>query len=414
MTVAPAYKPYPDAQDTGQQVPLRLPPFCGHAGGPSANVDAAQPTRPLDANARLLRVTQGGVERIFVDHNIYDGVGDDIYGSPDTYLYPKEKSELDLRASVLCQAALAAPVLLWGVRQTPAQASASPGWQQGAQPGTLDIGQVSEAFGGVEESYIPEGQADEEAGLEGDEDAISGDGLEENEVWAEGLEFEEGVSSAAGLAEDQISAEGFEEDQISAEGFEEGQLSGEELEQDQISAEGLGQDVISAEWLDEDGDDGQSFTKFQGDQEGSTSGEVAEGLDEPEMPAEQRGEVVAPGSSASGVGKDLMDEVYTGGDEGWGSDNANPLVEERPDVLDEAALLPEATSSVDEEELQQPSGESLLDPWEGVARNNVVPLKPQQATYPVVYCKGFGHVSQNHFVCFSFYFVFLVSDDIGA
>eukprot|EP00884_Botryococcus_braunii_P001444 jgi/Botrbrau1/112/Bobra.0022s0100.2 len=133
MTVAPAYKPYPEAQDTGKDVLLRLPPYCGFPETPSSSKkeDLSElgnpPTAPvpLQPTARLLRLTQAGVERVFVEHSVYDGLGNNIYGSPDTYLEAGDSSALDVRASVLCQAALAAPVLLWGagIQRVPSASS---------------------------------------------------------------------------------------------------------------------------------------------------------------------------------------------------------------------------------------------------------------------------------------------------
>jgi hypothetical protein len=133
MTVAPAYKLYPEAQDTGKDVLLRLPPYCGFAETPSSSkkedlLELSNPPPapvPLQPTARLLRLTQAGVERVFVEHSVYDGLGDNIYGGPDTYLEAGDSSDLDVRASVLCQAALAAPVLLWGagIQRVPSASS---------------------------------------------------------------------------------------------------------------------------------------------------------------------------------------------------------------------------------------------------------------------------------------------------
>lgn len=135
MTIAPAYKQYPEAKDTGKDVLLRLPPYCGF---PDPSITPGRddffershlpaPSQPLLPTARLLRVMQAGVERVFVEHSVYDGLQDNIYGSPDTYLEAGDSSDLDMRASVLCQAALAAPVLLWstGVQQSPFMTSLS-------------------------------------------------------------------------------------------------------------------------------------------------------------------------------------------------------------------------------------------------------------------------------------------------
>lgn len=56
----------------------------------------------------------GGVDRVFVEHPIYEAAGDDIYGANYTYADTDSGvADLDLRWSILSQAALAAPLLLW-------------------------------------------------------------------------------------------------------------------------------------------------------------------------------------------------------------------------------------------------------------------------------------------------------------
>ena len=61
--------------------------------------------------ARLFACTSRGVDRVFVDHPIYA----ELPNSNSTYTYAEAGSapDLDLAHSVLCQAALAAPALLW-------------------------------------------------------------------------------------------------------------------------------------------------------------------------------------------------------------------------------------------------------------------------------------------------------------
>lgn len=53
--------------------------------------------------------------KVFVDHPLYIG-SEDIYGMNSAFSYVEGggMADLDLRCSILCQAALAAPVLLWG------------------------------------------------------------------------------------------------------------------------------------------------------------------------------------------------------------------------------------------------------------------------------------------------------------
>lgn len=104
MTVAPRYACYPEVADTGISFPVELPPNILRAQGYSW------------ATARLYRaLDKFGVERIFIDHPIYEPELNlpphMVYGAG--YLNGDEHSDLDLRYSILCQGALAAPVLLW-------------------------------------------------------------------------------------------------------------------------------------------------------------------------------------------------------------------------------------------------------------------------------------------------------------
>ena len=82
----------------------------------------------LRRSARLYLCRQAGVERVFVGHPLYEAAHD-IYGpsGADTYLQGDEFSDLDLRYSVLCQAALAAPLLLWGRPAAQPGGAAEPG-----------------------------------------------------------------------------------------------------------------------------------------------------------------------------------------------------------------------------------------------------------------------------------------------
>ena len=160
MTVAPRYADYEDALDTGISVPLELPlPACSSSqegrpagsaaqladmgAGPGearlaaellsqreqacASVAAAadgqaadatngssqgQQPAPLSARrARYFLCRRARVDRVFVDHPIYHHTTD-IYGS-SANTYVEHFPDLDLRYSILCQAALAAPMLLW-------------------------------------------------------------------------------------------------------------------------------------------------------------------------------------------------------------------------------------------------------------------------------------------------------------
>ncbi|KAI7845973.1 hypothetical protein COHA_000518 [Chlorella ohadii] len=104
----------------------------GESGEPAAASAAAQRLAPT---AELYHCWQGGVHRVFVDHPLFHS--SDVYGSTAgggkgvyTYLEAGEAADLDLRYSVLCQAALAAPVLL--ERQAAEAASGSAGGSSGA------------------------------------------------------------------------------------------------------------------------------------------------------------------------------------------------------------------------------------------------------------------------------------------
>lgn len=123
MTVTPRYQAYDDITDTGLVVPLKLP-LGGDHGGTAAHVQhqpcddqlCEQPSSlrhaPLQAWAALYHCRQQGVDRVFVDHPLFlETYGKDNAG---TYLQGGSQfSDLYLQYSILCQAALAAPILLW-------------------------------------------------------------------------------------------------------------------------------------------------------------------------------------------------------------------------------------------------------------------------------------------------------------
>ncbi|KAL4434830.1 hypothetical protein ABPG77_005357 [Micractinium sp. CCAP 211/92] len=174
LTVVPRYAPYEGVEPTGISVPLELPsPFeqpqqpqlgageqlpagacastgkphegqpCDTAAGPADQPGSSGPTAMegegvgqepeggqaaasgaagLPQHAELWACHQGGVHRVFVDHPLFAST--DIYGGTVggdkgvyTYLEAGEHPDLELRYSVLCQAALAAPVLLEQQRQ---------------------------------------------------------------------------------------------------------------------------------------------------------------------------------------------------------------------------------------------------------------------------------------------------------
>lgn len=118
MTVAPRYKAYSDAVDTGFSVPVWLP--CQHSSSANRQDGAAEEACTGCSQqggchggpaARLFACTSRGVDRVFVDHPLYA----ELPSFNGTYTYTDAGSapDLDLAHSVLCQAALAAPALLW-------------------------------------------------------------------------------------------------------------------------------------------------------------------------------------------------------------------------------------------------------------------------------------------------------------
>lgn len=183
MTVAPRYDAYPDTEPTGVNVPLTLPgtlapsgmeasqpgsdkaapPASTHAtdasphtglrrrrrgrrrkvpedlpaSAISRNDDSAigsavtgdEPSTACFTEAALFSTHQCGVERVFVDHpllrtaNIYSFEAPSAGGPALTYLHGGEHSDLHIRYSILCQAALAAAALLPPVTDGSQQAS---------------------------------------------------------------------------------------------------------------------------------------------------------------------------------------------------------------------------------------------------------------------------------------------------
>ncbi|KAL3154346.1 hypothetical protein ABBQ32_013826 [Trebouxia sp. C0010 RCD-2024] len=120
MTVTPRYQAYADVTDTGLVVPLKLPVCYAHDGGAAHQLaddqSCQQPKHsqhaPLQAWAALYHCRQKGVDRVFVDHPLFL----ETYGKDNAGTYLPGGSQfpnLDLQYSILCQAALAAPILLW-------------------------------------------------------------------------------------------------------------------------------------------------------------------------------------------------------------------------------------------------------------------------------------------------------------
>ena len=125
MTVTPRYEAYPDAYHTGLTVPLQLPgrANCEKSCASPAydqsqhQQEPSQPGHPeatLQEWACLYHCHQGGVDRIFVDHPLFlHPLNTHGICNVNTYLQGTDFPDVDLRYSILCQAALAAPLLLW-------------------------------------------------------------------------------------------------------------------------------------------------------------------------------------------------------------------------------------------------------------------------------------------------------------
>lgn len=132
MTVAPRYEAYPDTKPTGIFIPIRSDqevdlqsvnrvPECGFMPLCQGNDDLRlsygkepQDHATEDAFAELYDVKSNGVVRVFVDHPRLS-TGKDIYGQQNngilTYMESSDAADLDVRYSILCQAALGAAVL---------------------------------------------------------------------------------------------------------------------------------------------------------------------------------------------------------------------------------------------------------------------------------------------------------------
>ncbi len=125
MTVTPRYQAYPGVHDTGLTVPLQLPAngsFNPTSGGSVCASNELKQDRlqhdlsetALQEWASLYHCQHGGVDRIFVDHPLFlDPYKTDSLSNVNTYLQGCDFPNVDLRYSILCQAALAAPILFW-------------------------------------------------------------------------------------------------------------------------------------------------------------------------------------------------------------------------------------------------------------------------------------------------------------
>lgn len=183
MVVSPRYAEYEDTADTGTCVPVLLPHATSSQqhpgqGSPPADSSSALPSSQTAANsaptleaetatasqeeqhppratdtnfesspehpAASLQQTQdtaqyylcrkAGVDFVFVDHPVYCRASD-IYGSSNvnTYQEAGDFPDLDLRYSVLCQAALVAPLLLWHASSVAGQGQEGLAFAQASQ-----------------------------------------------------------------------------------------------------------------------------------------------------------------------------------------------------------------------------------------------------------------------------------------
>lgn len=190
----------------GEQLAARLPdlPAGSQLGGDDAAAGGGDAGAPpgahgtaaggaagdlLRRSARLYLRRQAGVERVFVGHPLYEAAHD-IYGpaGADTYLQGGEFPDLDLRYSVLCQAALAAPLLLWG---RPAAAPRGPGEPGGPALASRAPGAGAAADAGAAVGGYSCGEARQGAG------AGAAGGCSEPR-WAEGAAT--GAAAGAGAA----------------------------------------------------------------------------------------------------------------------------------------------------------------------------------------------------------------------
>ncbi|KAL6770438.1 GBSS1B [Auxenochlorella protothecoides x Auxenochlorella symbiontica] len=135
MTVSPRYRAAEDVLPTDLSVPLDLP--APEARGPDEGDEEAD--EALETTARLFLARQDGVDHVFVDHPLFLAGGDIYSCGPSlgvtTYMEAGQgaaAASLDLRYSVLCQAALAAPLLLWAAGVREAAAAAAVGAAMGA------------------------------------------------------------------------------------------------------------------------------------------------------------------------------------------------------------------------------------------------------------------------------------------
>ena len=124
MTVAPLYDDYPGLHDTGVELPVEIPPWCAALHKPPS-LPPARLQQQLNADglyAGYWRTRHRGVDHVFVRHAYYHAA--EVYGDSGSYTAHASNGAA-VRHNILCQAALAAPVLLWDLANLPSKDPAS-------------------------------------------------------------------------------------------------------------------------------------------------------------------------------------------------------------------------------------------------------------------------------------------------
>ena len=126
MTVAPRYAEYEDASDTGISVPLELPRACSSAeqhagtctaGEASAGVLSVDGEETAPNSEAAAEAAQGAA------HSHAGQQAAAALATRRARYFLCRRAHLDLRYSILCQAALAAPLMLWSARGAPSPAA---------------------------------------------------------------------------------------------------------------------------------------------------------------------------------------------------------------------------------------------------------------------------------------------------
>ncbi len=112
MTVAPMYDDYDDLHDTGIVLPVEVPPWGAPLHKPPS-LPSNLLMQAIDAHglyAHYWHTRTRGVDHVFVRHAYYRDA--EVYGDGSSYT-AQATNGATVRHNILCQAALAAPVLLW-------------------------------------------------------------------------------------------------------------------------------------------------------------------------------------------------------------------------------------------------------------------------------------------------------------